>query len=134
MPYVKMPKDLSKVKTKVALNLTKRQLICFGIAAASAGTAFFSLKDIIGNSAAGMAMIVIALPAFLAAMYEKDGQPFEKVLLNALRTFALRNKRRPYKTQNYYDLLVKQADLDKEVQAIVKGTKKKSDRKTAKRN
>ena len=34
MPYVNVPNDLSKVKTKMALNLTKRQLICFGCAAA----------------------------------------------------------------------------------------------------
>ena len=27
MPYVPVPKDLTKVKTKVAFNLTKRQLI-----------------------------------------------------------------------------------------------------------
>ncbi|NBM10499.1 PrgI family protein, partial [Streptococcus equi] len=26
MAYVKIPKDLTKVKTKVALNMTKRQL------------------------------------------------------------------------------------------------------------
>ena len=32
MAYVKIPKDLSRVKTKVALNLTKRQLIGFSIA------------------------------------------------------------------------------------------------------
>ena len=121
MPYVKMPKDLSKVKTKVALNLTKRQLICFAIAAVSAGLAFILLKGIIGTSAAGMTMIVVALPSFLAAMYEKDGQPFEKVLIHALKTFALRQKKRPYKTQNYYDLLVKQADLESEVNDIVKG-------------
>jgi hypothetical protein len=118
-----MPKDLSKVKTKVALNLTKRQLICFGIAAATAGATFFLTKGLIGTSAAGMAMIVIALPSFLAAMYEKDGQPFEKVIINALKTFVLRPRKRPYKTQNYYDLLVKQADLDKEVNDIVKGKK-----------
>ena len=30
MAYVPVPKDLSKVKTKVAFNLTKRQLVCFG--------------------------------------------------------------------------------------------------------
>jgi hypothetical protein len=119
-----MPKDLSKVKTKVALNLTKRQLICFGLAAATAGTAFFSLKGLVGNSAAGMLMIVVALPFFLAAMYEKDGQPFEKVLKNALKTFVLRVKKRPYKTQNYYDLLVKQADLESEVSSIAKTYKK----------
>ena len=30
MAYVNVPKDLTKVKTKVLFNLTKRQLICFG--------------------------------------------------------------------------------------------------------
>ena len=30
MAYVPVPKDLTKVKTKVMFNLTKRQLICFG--------------------------------------------------------------------------------------------------------
>ena len=34
MAYVSVPKDLTKVKTKVAFNLTKRQLICFGSGAA----------------------------------------------------------------------------------------------------
>ena len=33
MAYVTVPKDLTKVKTKVALNLTKRQLIFFSLAA-----------------------------------------------------------------------------------------------------
>ncbi|RHT37082.1 PrgI family protein, partial [Firmicutes bacterium AM29-6AC] len=28
MAYVPVPKDLTKVKTKVMFNLTKRQLIC----------------------------------------------------------------------------------------------------------
>ena len=33
MAYVNVPNDLSKIKTKIAFNLTKRQLICFGGAA-----------------------------------------------------------------------------------------------------
>ena len=28
MPYVNVPNDLSKIKTKMAFNLTKRQLVC----------------------------------------------------------------------------------------------------------
>ena len=36
MPYVNVPNDLSKIKTKIAFNLTRRQLICFGGAAAVA--------------------------------------------------------------------------------------------------
>mgnify|MGYP003282896140 CR=1 FL=1 len=34
MAFVSVPKDLTKVKNKIILNLTKRQLICLGIAAA----------------------------------------------------------------------------------------------------
>lgn len=34
MAFVSVPKDLTKVKNKVVLNLTKRQIICLTIAAA----------------------------------------------------------------------------------------------------
>ena len=37
MAYVNVPKDLTKVKTKVLFNLTKRQLICFGSGALIGG-------------------------------------------------------------------------------------------------
>ena len=30
MPYIPVPKDLTRVKTKFLFNLTKRQLVCFG--------------------------------------------------------------------------------------------------------
>ena len=30
MAYVPVPKDLSRVKSKIAFNMTKRHLICFG--------------------------------------------------------------------------------------------------------
>ena len=33
MAYVNVPNDLSRIKTKLAFNLTKRQLVCFGTAA-----------------------------------------------------------------------------------------------------
>ena len=42
MAYVSVPKDLTKVKNKVAFNLTKRQLICIGIGAAMEFQAIFS--------------------------------------------------------------------------------------------
>ena len=32
MAYVSVPKDLTRVKNKVAFNLTRRQIICFGAA------------------------------------------------------------------------------------------------------
>ena len=43
-----------------------------------------------------------ALPAFLLAMYEKDGLPPEKVVKNIIRARYLRLGVRPYKTGNIY--------------------------------
>ena len=78
MPYVNVPNDLSKIKTKMAFNLTKRQLVCFGCAAAVGIPSYLFARGSIGNTGAMFAMLVIMLPAFLLAMYEKDGLPAEK--------------------------------------------------------
>ena len=119
MAYVPVPKDLSKVKTKVAFNLTKRQIVCFAAALLFGLPLFFLLKDSTGTSLASMAMIAVMLPCFLFAMYEKNGQPPEKLIRNIVRVCFLRPKQRPYRTNNFYDLLNRQDILDKEVYAIV---------------
>lgn len=49
MAYVPVPKDLTKVKTKVAFNLTKRQLICFGSGALIGVPLFFLLRGACGK-------------------------------------------------------------------------------------
>ena len=45
MAYVSIPNDLSKIKTKVAFNLTGRQLVCFGGAAAVGIPAFLLARS-----------------------------------------------------------------------------------------
>ena len=50
MAYVPVPKDLSKVKTKVAFNLTKRQIVCFAAALIIGLPLFFLLKDSTGTA------------------------------------------------------------------------------------
>ena len=122
---VPVPKDLSKVKTKVAFNLTKRQILCFSVALLIGLPLFFLLKDSAGTSLAAMVMIVVMLPCFLVAMYEKHGQPLEVVIKNIIQTKFTRPKVRPYQTENLYALLEKQRALEKEVSAIVKRTDKK---------
>ena len=124
MAYVPVPKDLSKIKTKVAFNLTKRQIICFAVALILGLPLFFLLKDSAGTSLAAFVMIVIMLPCFLMAMYEKHGQPLEIVIRNIIQTKFVRLKERPYQTENFYAVLEKQRKLEKEVSAIVKGTNK----------
>lgn len=105
MPYVNVPNDLSKIKTKVAFNLTKRQLLCFGGAAVIGVPAYLVTRSVIGNSAALILMIGLMLPAFLLAMYERDGLPFEKVVRNYARARFVLPRTRPYKTENFYAIL-----------------------------
>ena len=44
MAYVTVPKDLTKVKSKVVFGLTKRQLICFGGALLVGVPLFFLIR------------------------------------------------------------------------------------------
>ena len=68
-----------------------------------------------------MCMMVVMLPFFLFAMYEKHGQPLEKILGNIIRVSVIRPKERPYRTNNFYAVLERQANLDEEVSHIVYG-------------
>lgn len=117
--YISVPRDLSKVKTKVFMNLTKRQLLCFGAAAVIGIPVFFLLKASGNLSLAAMGMMIVMLPLFFLAMYEKDGQPLEVVAKHFIDAKFRRPKIRIYQTQNYYTLLEKQYDVEKEVAQIV---------------
>lgn len=82
MAYVTIPKDLSKVKNKVFLNLTKRQLVCMGFAAG---------------------MVLLMLPEFFFALYEKNGMHLETILTNFISVRFKRPAVRRYEIENLYD-------------------------------
>ena len=132
MAYVNVPKDLNKIKSKVLFNLTKRQLICFGVAALMGVPLFFLLKDRAGTTAAAMVMILVMLPGFLFGVYEKNGQPLEVVLRQIMESCFIRPKERPYQTDNAYAALVRQYQMEKEVKAIVQGDKTRSGKRSGK--
>ena len=123
MAYVPVPKDLSKIKTKLAFNLTKRQLICFSAAVSVGLPTYLLTRGALGNSAAMLLMIGLMLPFFFFAMYEKDGLPLEKVLKNIIRTCFLYPRVRPYKTENFYALL-----SEKEAKPIAETDKRRKAR------
>ena len=104
MAYVTVPKDLTKVKSKVMFNLTKRQVVCLGIAAALGLPFYFFTKGHIGTSNAATGMVILMLPAFLFAMYEKDGMPLEKILLNIINVKLKKPAVRKYEVKNIYEL------------------------------
>ena len=129
MAYVPVPKDLTKVKTKVMFNLTKRQLVCFGSGALLGVPLFFLLKGPVGTSTAAMCMVILMLPFFLLAMYEKNGQPLEVVGRQIIESCFLRPKERPYQTVNAYDALVCQYQMEQEVKAIVEKSRQRGSKK-----
>lgn len=109
MAFVSVPKDLTKVKNKVVLNLTKRQIICLVIAAAVGLPFYFLTKGYIGTSNAATGMVILMLPAFMFAMYEKDGLPLEKILWNIINVKFLKPSIRRYEVENLYEMQEKQS-------------------------
>ena len=68
---------------------------------------FFVLRDTAGNTGATLGMMAVMLPMFFLAMYQKNGQPAEKILMYYIQARFIRPKVRPYQTHNYYALLMK---------------------------
>ena len=99
-----VPKDLTKVKNKVVLNLTKRQLVCLSVAAAVGLPFYFVTRNLIGTSNAATGMVLLMLPAFMFAMYEKDGLPLEKILWNIVTVKLIRTAIRRYEVENFYEM------------------------------
>ena len=115
---VAVPKNLSGIKTKVAMNLTKRQLICFGGAAAVGIPFYLVTKGVLGTQASALIMVAIMLPFFFLAMYEKDGFPAEKILYFMIRQKLLTPGIRPYRSENLYKQLEEREKLKKEVRYL----------------
>ncbi|CAL7867259.1 PrgI family protein [Fusobacterium necrophorum subsp. funduliforme] len=112
MAYVKIPKDLTKVKTKVALNLTKRQLIGFSISGIIGFPIYFLFKKILPNDMAMIVMSIAVLPILFATLYEKDNLPFEKHLAYIL-CFHTSEKIRLYKAESLYHIERKEIESSK---------------------
>ena len=141
-----VPKDLSKIKSKVLFNLTKRQLICFTPAVLIGVPLFFATRNTIGNSSATLVMILVMMPFFLLAMYQHNEEPMEVYLRHLVRTKFIRPAKRPYITNNLYAYIDDAVELEKEVNRIIrheekdnrkkknKEKRKNTERKGAKKN
>ena len=102
----------------MAMNLTKRQLVCFGSAGAVGIPFYIFTKGVIGTQASALIMVALMLPFFFLAMYEKDGFPAEKILYFMLRQKILTPGIRPYKSENLYRQLEEKERMKKEVRYL----------------
>lgn len=104
MAYVPIPKDLNNVKTKVAFNMTKRQLIMVAIGGVIGFGLYTLTRRIIGQTAGMYVLMFSVIPCFFIGMYEKNGQTFEQILAKRIE-FMKSEKIRIYKTNNIYRYL-----------------------------
>ncbi|NCB03261.1 MAG: PrgI family protein [Spirochaetia bacterium] len=134
MAYVQIPKDLSNVKTKVAFNLTKRQLIGFAVAGFIGIPTYLKTRSALGNDLAVFLMIIITIPIFFVVFYEKDGLPCEKYL----KYVYLHEKHQPkvrVSKDNFIEMRKEEQDINGKKSGSAKKSrkKKKTGRKTTKK-
>ena len=127
--YISVPRDLTRVKSKVLFGLTKRQIVCFGTGALIGVPVYFFVRAAGNLSLAALAMIVVMLPFFFFGLYERNGQPPEVVARHFYQARFVRPKVRPYQTNNYYAALLRQADAQEEVTRIVQKAKRRKARR-----
>lgn len=109
--YIKIPKDLDNIREKFMFGLTKRQCLCFGIGFALGIPIFFLVRKH-GIELGIIAMGCVAAPAIICGIYKKNGLAFEKYFKAMLRFFK-RPKTRTYKSENIYEEIEKQIEINK---------------------
>ena len=127
--YISVPRDLTRVKSKILFGLTKRQIVCFGTGALIGVPVYFFVRGSGNLSLAALAMIVVMLPFFFFGLYERNGQPPEVVARHFYQARFVRPKIRPYQTNNYYAALLRQANAQEEVTRIVQKAQQRKARR-----
>lgn len=126
MAYVSIPKDLSRVKSKFLFNLTKRQVVCSGLGALTGVPAFFLAKDALGVSPSVLLMMLLMLPFFLLAMFERHGQPLEVLIRHFIQARFVRPRIRVWQNDNFYKTIDRSIRNQQEVQKILRGKQRKN--------
>lgn len=133
MAYVPIPKDLEKIKTKVAFNLTRRQLIGFSVAGLVGIPTYLSVKRYLPNDVSIIVMLVVTLPIFFITLFEKDTMPFERYF----KYFYLHKFYQPHRRLRKEEFLEKKRKANqrptKQAKAVKKGQKRSPKTKTPNR-
>lgn len=110
MAYVSIPRDLTKVKNKIAFGLTKRQLIFIAVGALIAVPLFLYLKDNVSITAGSYALVGIIMPAVILGSAEKNGMYLEKYIGNIILQKMIMPSIRIYQCENLYSRIERKED------------------------
>jgi hypothetical protein len=110
--FVKIPKDLSLIRQKFFLGLTKRQLICFGIGAAIGFPAFYIFNSMLGLQAGCFALGIGAGPAIFCGFFKKNGMHLEQAV-KLMIAFLRKPKERTYQSENSFEIISRQLEYNR---------------------
>ena len=118
--HIKIPKDVSEIREKFILGLTKRQFICFGLGFLIGIPTFFLMRKLgLPIEVAIFAMGLVAFPAIICGIYKKNGLYFEKYIKLMIR-FSKKPHTRTYKSENIYEMIERQIEIN-ELEKKLKG-------------
>ena len=106
--HIKIPSDLNRIKNKVAIGLSARQLICIGAGLAVAIPITLIARaamELELNTSLTILMVTLA-PFSMFAFFEKDGLFLEHFLRYRLRKMFFYPRRRLYKQKNRYNYMI----------------------------
>ena len=115
---VDMVKDPTKVKSKFIGSFTKRQVVCYGLAALIGIPFYLCTKDAIGKETAALLMVAFMFPFIIASMYEKDGLPAERYFFRFFLWKFVRPMKRSYKKENRFEREEKRKQMIEEVRGL----------------
>jgi hypothetical protein len=103
---VRIPKEIRTYKEKLFFGLNIRQTVCSVLAIAINVPLYIYLRPYIGEDMAGWLIMFTAGPLFLVGYFNYNGMPFEQFLVCILKFQFLTPRKRKYKTENIYGLLM----------------------------
>lgn len=134
MIEIEIPKDISKIESKMIWIFTKRQLIALIAGLAVCIPAYMGIGKLIpsDNSAKIFIIIILALPFIAFGWIKPYEMPFEQFIISIFRSLVVATKVRKYSTNNLYEVFAEQIQketLDEAQNQNSKNTTKSKDLK-----
>jgi len=104
---IKINREVRTYRETIFFGLSARQFFCSLGAVGVAVGLYFLLKDMLGKETTSWVCMLGAAPLAAAGFFSHNGLTLEKFLWAVLKTKVLYSRRRLYKSENQYAMLLK---------------------------
>ena len=115
---ININKDIREYTEGVFFGLNLRQLICSGLAVASAVAVYFGAKGTVANDIITYLCIAVAAPFAAIGFIKYNGMPMEKIFVAGLKDNFIVPRRLTIKSNNIYKEALKDYFAKQEKEAM----------------